>query len=94
MCKGNLKAELYKAISKMPNGPISASGLNHNDKRIQGFEGSSDFTRQKNKGNKQISDFEQKMLNYRVFSFDIYPPIFCGGFDSLFDIMRFSLVGP
>jgi hypothetical protein len=29
-----------EAISKMPNSPISASGLNRNNKRIQGVEGS------------------------------------------------------
>ena len=46
-------------------------------------------------GKKRISNFEQGMPNYEVFSpFDIYPPIFWGGFYYLFDILRFYLVNP
>jgi len=54
--------------SYLKNAKLSdpASGLNYYDKRIQGFKGSRVqviLTRQKTGGNKQISNFEQKMLN-------------------------------
>jgi hypothetical protein len=74
----------------MPNGPISVSGVNRNSKRIQGFKGS-----RVRVISKQVSNFEQGVTNYEVFSFDIhyslfdiYPPIFlagCGGFGFIFE---------
>ena len=45
-------------------------------------------------GKKRISNFEQGMPNYEVFSpFDIYPPIFWGGFYSLFDLPAMPMAG-